>query len=151
MSWIQTDKPTAEEVHVAIGRKNCIHECFWDQSVWLPPNVLLNRPSLATLNSSLVDWWINVRRGQGALKKGIDSSVMLVSWRIWKARNDVVFNRRSPTARAVMQAVMEEASQWIQAGASRLSGLVGQRQRQGYRRRHRDISAAIIISLYWLL
>jgi hypothetical protein len=45
-------------------------------------------PSLATPSPSHVDWWLQARRGLTTQRrKGLDSSIIMVSWLLWKARN----------------------------------------------------------------
>lgn len=88
-------------------------------------STLLRVPRLARPSTSLVDWWLQIRKGnERGTTKGIDSTVLLVSWRIWKVRNDVVFNRRPPVIDSAMSQIFEDAASWIQAGARHLAELV---------------------------
>jgi hypothetical protein len=68
-------------------------------------------------------WWLLLRRGlPKEQKQGVDTAVMLVSWRIWKERNARVFNNVELSANQLTHAVLSEGDQWIQAGARKLCG-----------------------------
>nr|TKW40430.1 hypothetical protein SEVIR_1G245900v2 [Setaria viridis] len=64
--------------------------CRYSQQVWHTVSQILGilNTTLAQ-NVSLLDWWLTKRNGLNKVqKKGLDSTFMLVSWRIWKERND---------------------------------------------------------------
>ena len=69
-----------------------------------------------------VDWWLQKRSGLNKLqKKGLDSTFMLVSWKLWKERNGRVFTSQPEnSASQVTSLILEEGQQWIQAGAANL-------------------------------
>ena len=54
-------------------------------------------------------------------KKGLDTAVMLVSWMVWKERNARVFNYTERTPNRLLSDIIAEGSNWIQAGAMKLS------------------------------
>lgn len=94
--------------------------CSYTQQVWhLVDQLTGNASSLPAAGSSLLDWWLLRRRGfHGARKQGLDSTFTLVSWLIWKERNNRVFaggTHRTPQQLA--DAVAEEAATWFMAGA----------------------------------
>lgn len=108
-------------------RETCdhlFHTCYFSKQIWFEVSRLLHRPGLAQHSNSLIQWWLQARRGNSkTVQKGIDSTVLLVSWRLWKARNESVFRGQSPTVTGVMNDLMEEASNWVQAGARLLGDL----------------------------
>ncbi|KAF8664924.1 hypothetical protein HU200_054242 [Digitaria exilis] len=72
----------------------------------------------------MVDWWLQIRRSVSKdWRKGVDSMVLLVSWRLWKMRNDCVFNAATPTITELIRLLLEDANLWMQAGASHLAAL----------------------------
>lgn len=88
-------------------------------------------PALARERTSIIDWWLQARNGQTkVIAKGIDSTVMLVSWRIWKQQNEQVFNGRTATTSQVLQMLMDDAVAWTSAGAQHLA-MIGWPKTQG--------------------
>nr|TKW25123.1 hypothetical protein SEVIR_3G095200v2 [Setaria viridis] len=48
-------------------------------------------------DGSLTERWLQMRHGLNATqKKGIDSSIMLISWMIWRERNNRMFGGATP-------------------------------------------------------
>lgn len=87
------------------------------KQIWYRVSILINLPALLTPASTLVDWWLQARRGiLKSSRKGIDSTVLMVSWRIWKIRNDSVFNNRVATIDQAMRSILEDVRLWAQAG-----------------------------------
>jgi hypothetical protein len=50
------------------------------------------------------------------LRRGLDSTLLLVSWCIWKERNATVFDGRSSTVSQLVGKVMQVMDEWISAG-----------------------------------
>jgi hypothetical protein len=72
--------------------------------------------------SVLLDWWVRGRASlPQALRRSFDSLVLLVSWSLWKERNNRTFERRSTTAGQLVAAILEEAGAWVGAGYSSLA------------------------------
>ncbi|KAF8718682.1 hypothetical protein HU200_024982 [Digitaria exilis] len=69
---------------------------------------------------TMTEWWVAIRK---RTRKGVDSMVMLVSWCLWKLRNDIVFNARTATIGDAIQLIMEDVKDWVQAGPSNLATL----------------------------
>jgi len=66
---------------------------------------------------NLAVWWAAARkRIPRDTRKGFDSIVVLVSWLLWKERNNRTFDRRARTTQEMQVAVIDEAVMWIQAG-----------------------------------
>jgi hypothetical protein len=55
------------------------------------------------------------------LRKGFDSAVLLVSWRLWKKRNSRVFDNAACSLTQAARQVLEEGDELIVTGFSALS------------------------------
>lgn len=75
-------------------------------------------------HQSLLDWWMPKRVGFNATKrKGLDSAFMLISWKLWKERNDV-FNRSSAkNVATLVQEISTEGELWCATGAKHLAAI----------------------------
>ena len=94
---------------------------LWTSSpreVWW--RVLGVQPPPAAL--SLLDWWMHLRaRVRNDFHKGLDSLILLTTWRIWLARIDIVFNGRCISYDTLVALIREDVSQWCHAGTIHLS------------------------------
>lgn len=94
--------------------------CDYSRQVWLHVGLMTNNqlPNL-TPNSNLIDWWLSIRANMTNIKaRGLDSTVMLVCWRLWKERNGRAFATDvARTPQQLMPLIIEEASLWAQSGA----------------------------------
>jgi hypothetical protein len=59
------------------------------------------------------------------LPKSLRTAIMLISWEIWKERNERVFNNKSSLPSVIMHKIREEGKNWILAGAKGLGELLG--------------------------
>jgi hypothetical protein len=50
------------------------------------------------------------------LRRGFDSVVLLVSWRMWKERNSRVFDNVVTAASQATRVVLDEGDEWVVAG-----------------------------------
>lgn len=99
------------------------HGCCFTRQIWYAVSVILGLHEFAQVGISFVDWWLQARRRKAkSVRKGIDSTVMLVSWRLWKQRNEQVFNNHTPTVPTVVDSLIEDAVR-TQAGAAHLAAL----------------------------
>ena len=55
------------------------------------------------------------------LRKGFDSAVLLVSWRLWKERNSYVFDNVACTTTQAARRVLDEVDEWIAVGFTAIS------------------------------
>jgi hypothetical protein len=59
------------------------------------------------------DWWRKPeQKVPNSQRKGFNSLVILVSWRLWKQRNACVFGRIPPSIRNILQEIYEDAKFW---------------------------------------
>jgi hypothetical protein len=56
-------------------------------------------------------------------RKGLNSLVSLLAWRLWKQRNECVFEAASPCINQLFQSIKEDANLWCLAGAAGLRAL----------------------------
>jgi hypothetical protein len=49
---------------------------------------------------------------------------LLISWEIWKERNNPIFDRRGASVPSFINRIKDEASLWIAAGTKDLAGLL---------------------------
>jgi hypothetical protein len=61
--------------------------------------------------------WCSNDRG---VQKGAKSMIILTLWRLWKLRNDRVFNRATPNRLELVHSILDEARLWLLAGAKAL-------------------------------
>ena len=67
-------------------------------------------------HSPLSTWWMDGRYSVPAqLQRRFDSTVLLVSWRLWKERNSCTFDNSASTVQQVAKLVLEETDEWIAA------------------------------------
>ena len=75
-------------------------------------------------SDTLVDWWLEARKQvPGALSRGFNSLVLIVSWELWKERNRRTFDGVCATATQVLLRIRTEGESWIAAGFSKLAPL----------------------------
>lgn len=97
--------------------------CSYTQQLWhLIRSILHSIVPGPVPGGSLTEWWLQMRHGLNATqKKGIDSSIMLISWMIWRERNNRVFGRATPLQPAqLLQQLIDETVLWSAAGAKHL-------------------------------
>jgi hypothetical protein len=67
------------------------------------------------------EWWGEAERNvPKQKKKGFNSIVSLVAWKIWKHRNACVFENASPNIHAILLSIHEDALLWGLAGVAAL-------------------------------
>lgn len=75
-----------------------------------------------TTSDELGSWWLNKRqRIDGAARPSFDSMVLLITWTLWKERNDRTFSQTASAHPGLLQKVIKEASDWVLAGFKTLS------------------------------
>jgi hypothetical protein len=80
--------------------------------------------SLGEGRAKVIDYWQAITSTTTSSPKGLRSAVILITWEIWKERNDRVFNNKSSLPSVVMHKIREEGKDWILAGAKSLADLI---------------------------
>jgi hypothetical protein len=70
------------------------------------------------------DWWLQITTVPDTPRKGLRSLTLLVSWEIWKERNNRIFDRRGASVPSFVNRIRDEVSLWIAAGGKVLAGLL---------------------------
>lgn len=71
------------------------------------------------------DWFsLAVQDVPTSLRRGLASLIILTAWRLWKARNDCVFNGATPSISRLVNDIKVDARSWATAGAKGLSNLL---------------------------
>ena len=99
--------------------------CVFTWEIWYRILITVGLQHTAPSPSdTLVDWWLAARKQvPGALSRGFDSLVLLVSWELWKERNRRTFDRVCATTTHVLRQIQTEGESWIAAGFSKLTPL----------------------------
>ena len=75
-------------------------------------------------NLEFTSWFLTaVDNADPAVQKGAKSILILTMWRLWKARNDVVFQNTAPNRHNLVLSILEEAKLSMLAGAVALRRL----------------------------
>jgi hypothetical protein len=78
--------------------------------------------------ASFFEWWQQTSDLMDKeTRQGFNSLIVLVAWKLWRMRNDVVFNSVPPRISQATLLVQGEAELWMLAGAKGLSALVAVR------------------------
>jgi hypothetical protein len=92
--------------------------CVYSRELWYR----LLRPSawdqlMPSPDSSLSSWWMDARcLVPRHLRRGFDSTVVLVSWRLWREQNSRIFNNIHTAADQAVRVVLAEGDEWITSG-----------------------------------
>jgi len=100
-----------------------IATCPFSREVWFYVLQALRRPLPAASVTSLA-WWRSLRSlFNDDRQTDMDTLFALVSWQLWRERNERCFRESTSTVTELLQVIKAEADRWIQAGASGLSAL----------------------------
>lgn len=100
--------------------------CVFTREVWarLLDSVGLLRLA-PTHDDTLSDWWLRSRLElPTSLRRAFDSTVLLVSWAMWKERNGRTFDRSSRTTSQLLTVIIDDLRSHAAAGFRCLSALV---------------------------
>jgi hypothetical protein len=62
-------------------------------------------------DTTLVSWMQDKKGGPGG-DRDLWTAMVLVSWSLWRHRNDVVFERMAPSSAVVIRKISEDAELW---------------------------------------
>jgi hypothetical protein len=93
--------------------------CVFAREVWFRvlSKVGMQSHAPSTNDEVFQEWWKSAERLTPNYKKGFNSLIMQVTWRLWKHRNACVFEEASPSTSRILQAIEENAKLWCLAGA----------------------------------
>jgi hypothetical protein len=102
------------------SEKHILAGCVYAREVWLG---CFHRFGLVVaipeVHDSLQSWWFRVRRGfMRRDRRGFDSLVILIGWRLWKQRNARFFQntRKQFDVQGLVNQILQEWKQWYLAG-----------------------------------
>ena len=79
----------------------------------------MGRPDWQVSADDLLAVWCNNKADQRHTTRDIRTFLCLVMWEIWKHRNSIVFDGARPSARHLVQRIVDEGVAWQQAGLLR--------------------------------
>jgi hypothetical protein len=83
---------------------------------------LLN--DLGSGRETVLHYWHAITGSPTAHPQGLKTAVTLITWELWKERNDRIFNNKASMPMAVVEKIKEESKIWILAGAKHLADIV---------------------------
>ncbi|KAK1610430.1 hypothetical protein QYE76_034103 [Lolium multiflorum] len=109
--------------------RHLLFECRFSKRIWIAAASWLDCPDLIRClgagRSRVLDYWHAIAKTPTSSPKGLRTAIMLISWEIWKERNERVFNNKSSLPLVVMQKIKDEGKDWVLAGAKNLAELIG--------------------------
>jgi hypothetical protein len=108
------------------GQEIILHillQCVFAREVWhhILSLIGLQQVSPERDAAHFQDWWSKFELAVPKLqRKGFNSIVLLVAWRLWKHRNTCVFDGASPSISRIIEDIKEDARLWGLAGAAGL-------------------------------
>ena len=109
--------------------RTILFECRYSRRIWTAAASWLSCPDLlrclGTGRPKVLDYWNAIAKTPSSSPKGLRTAIMLITWEIWKERNERVFNNKSSLPSVIMHKIREEGKDWILAGAKSLAELMG--------------------------
>jgi hypothetical protein len=104
--------------HIVLG-------CVFSKEVWCWLLAMLHLQDVVLVHEEdVMAWWLRSRKlVLKPMRKGFDSLVFLVGWRLWKERNARTFSADTLSADALVAAILVEAEEWCLAGFKQLRSL----------------------------
>lgn len=89
-------------------------QCSFSREIWFKTLRYLSLQRLTPLmEPAMVDWWLDSRKQlPKAKRKTFDSVVVLVVWRIWLHRNDLVFRHTNPNVSSLLALIRQDLDLW---------------------------------------
>ena len=105
-------------------------KCRYTRSIWQLAAEWIAYPELNPNrwrpSESALTWWLNITTRTAVPHKVVRSLTMLISWEVWKERNNRVFNRQETSATRLMEKIKAEAVIWATAGAKDIASVIPQ-------------------------
>jgi hypothetical protein len=105
-----------------------LSECRYTRRIWHLAAEWIGYPELNPNrwipSDSTLSWWLNISTIAAVPKKVVRSLTMLISWEVWKERNNRVFNRKETPPTRLMEKIKAEAAFWAAAGAKNLASVI---------------------------
>jgi hypothetical protein len=109
--------------------RHILFECRFSKRIWNAAASWLTCPDLTlcldTVRPKVFEYWQAMANTSTSSPKGLRTAIMLISWEIWKERNERVFNNKSSLPSVIMHKIREEGKDWVLAGAKGLAVLLG--------------------------
>jgi hypothetical protein len=100
-------------------------ECRFTRRIWTQVATWIGHPELLPTgwpaNATISEWWQNITSTQDTPHKASRSLTLLVSWEVWKERNNRIFYRKESPVPSVVNKIKGECSIWIATGAKCLA------------------------------
>ena len=104
-------------------------DCPFSKQVWTAEAGWAGCPSLSPNSwseiSDLKLWFCRLLTVQQKQRHGVGTLVLLISWSIWKERNNRIFRKEELSTPRFISLLRDELRMWIFAGAKHLDSLVG--------------------------
>jgi hypothetical protein len=108
--------------------RHILFECRYSKRVWQQAASWLSCPSLlndlGSGRETVLHYWHAITGSPTAHPQGLKTAVTLITWELWKERNDRIFNNKASMPMAVVEKIKEESKIWILAGAKHLADIV---------------------------
>jgi hypothetical protein len=105
-----------------------ISDCCYTRRIWTQVAFWTGQPNLKPTewiqSATPLEWWANITATLDIPFKASSSLALLVTWEIWKERNDRIFNHRESSVATTLAKIRSESSIWIVAGAKGLATLL---------------------------
>lgn len=97
-------------------------ECAVMAQLWARFIIQVGSPCAIPVGQpTLQGHWLGARNSVTKVRrKELDASVILISWTIWKERNQRIFNKVVTTCDQLLQSMLDEHCQWRLAAATSL-------------------------------
>ena len=107
-----------------------LSECRYTRRIWQLAAEWIGYPELNPNRwrprDNALSWWLNISTTTVVPKKAVRSLTILISWEVWKERNNRVFNQKETPPTRLLEKIKAEAAFWATAGAKNLASIIPQ-------------------------